>query len=223
MKQAREFFYPKGHWAGYARFFSPHIPSRIGDPLLEAIYRVLFPEHVPDRPVNVSEDVTTAIDILSHDHLKHTPDPVTCRPTAQAKQAIIHLQRLGGITLRTMNTILHAENKIIEATNAIKALQPVEIDGSNRDMLGTLYLNALALREQLEQLIETLAPEFGFRSGPLKPGDKVITVNGLGIIEDVRVHNDGLAYLVRHSVSTDIGASRDIYAADEVEPLEMIE
>lgn len=53
----------------------------------------------------------------------------------------------------------------------------------------------------------------------LSVGQKVETINGVGIIEDIKVQGSELAYVIRHSKRADIMATRDIYGADEIEPI----
>jgi hypothetical protein len=81
----RDYFWPDGLWAGYARFFQPCIPSRIGSVLLKYI----------KQAIKDSESRDMAIEILSNCHPKNVHSDfgevagtVLCVPTPEAQIAI---------------------------------------------------------------------------------------------------------------------------------------
>jgi len=90
-----KFFYPNGYWAGFARFFEPHLPGRIGDELLIRVAQVLKINNLPiglkDPPESIPEQLL--IDLLSHSHMKHAREgDVMCHPTADAVKAVALLK-----------------------------------------------------------------------------------------------------------------------------------
>lgn len=95
-QKLKECFYPQGWWGGYAKFFEPRIPARIGKLLICSInvaidrfrYRVDLLERI--------EATRAAINILSSEHVKSPPkvEPVICKPTEAAVKAVELLEEL---------------------------------------------------------------------------------------------------------------------------------
>ncbi len=98
-REALEFFYSdviggRRFWGGYARFFEPHIPDRIGGPLLSSVRSALLGDVVAKEK---------AITILSSSHSKRVshlngaePYNVLCIPTRAALRAIELLNSFKG-------------------------------------------------------------------------------------------------------------------------------
>lgn len=93
--RAAYYFYPDRLWAGYARFFEPHLPSRIGYMLVSYIHDGVFYDNAEAR--------RQAIEILSKSHTKRPngpgiePHDVECYPTDEATKAIILLSEISSV------------------------------------------------------------------------------------------------------------------------------
>ncbi len=80
-------FWPNGWWGGYAKFFEPKLPSRIGDVLSSNIHNGL-----KNRSL---ECIDKAIDILSKTQLKKCGSQfIGCYPTKESAEAIKLLNTL---------------------------------------------------------------------------------------------------------------------------------
>jgi hypothetical protein len=91
--EATQYFYPNGFWGGYNRFFSPSIPSRIGEGFVQSVRKALQGD---DR------HRLSALFILQSVHSKKVNKPgmkppfpeVLCYPTEEAKVAVKLLSQL---------------------------------------------------------------------------------------------------------------------------------
>ena len=97
-KQAIEYFWPNRWWGGYAKFFNPCIPARIGIILLENIRKALKDDDQICQWL--------AVEILSNPHTKRMPEEVICYPTEEAKKAIEFLKKAGEIPLHSSTNLV---------------------------------------------------------------------------------------------------------------------
>jgi hypothetical protein len=93
LARAIKFFYPtRKCWGGYAKFFEPSIPSRIGDLLVTNIHLALKRRD--------QDAIASSVLILSQSHVKNVKidrglvAQVTCFPTKEARRAVKLLKKL---------------------------------------------------------------------------------------------------------------------------------
>jgi len=103
----KDYFYPRGGWDGYAKFFTPHISGKIGTVFLDYVYKALI--------LNDAKSCLAAIEILSYEHTKTISQKghkdngktIVCSPTEEAETAIrmllLQLKRIKSCHLQMEN------------------------------------------------------------------------------------------------------------------------